>query len=373
MDLLRTLVFLSILIFVHEIGHFLAAKRAGIRVEEFGFGLPPRLFGKKIGETIYSLNLLPIGGFVRLFGEEEVDACDKEKSKAKTSLRFTFFAQSKRVRAAVVTAGVIMNFLFGVVIFAGIFSVLGIPAVARRVQIVGIVPGSPAASAFELGDEIVAVGGKRISKTDEFKSLVDAKKGEEVRFVILRNLKRFEVSAVPRLEPPKEEGSLGVVISPMLEYLHYPSWQMPFRGVWYGLQEAYYWGLNIVQGLFAVLRQAIRGTIPKDIGGPLELHFLFSEASKAGLVPQLQLLAILSVNLAIINLFPFPALDGGRLLFIGVEAVSGRKIKAKVEQAAHTIGMVILLALMLAITVQDILRHFSMGNIVSFFERVVRM
>jgi len=373
MDLLRTLVFLSILIFVHEVGHFLLAKRVGIKVEEFGFGLPPRLFGKKIGDTIYSLNLLPIGGFVRLFGEDSAELTPARRGVGGKEPADAFYAQSKRVRVAVVIAGVVMNFLFGILVFGSIFSFLGIPEATDRVQIVGIAPGSPAEANFRLGDEIVSVVGERISTTDEFKQLVDTRKGQEVQFVVLRDLKRLDIRAVPRPNPPADEGSLGVIISPIVAFVHYPIWQMPFRGVWYGMQEAFYWGVNIIEGLGGVLRDLFRGIVPKEVGGPFEIHFLFREASKVGWVPQLQLLAILSVNLGIINLFPFPPLDGGRVLFIGIEAVTGRKIRARVEQVIHTVGMVILLALMLAITVQDILRRFGAGSLVALFQRVVRM
>ncbi|OGY18245.1 MAG: hypothetical protein A2900_04875 [Candidatus Chisholmbacteria bacterium RIFCSPLOWO2_01_FULL_50_28] len=372
MTLLLFLAILSILVFVHEMGHFIVAKRSGIRVEEFGFGLPPRVFGKKIGGTIYSFNLLPIGGFVRLFGEDGDDVRGGKAPDTQT-LRHAFYSQPKRVRIAVVVAGVVMNFLLGVVLFGALYSFLGIPTLTDRIHIVGLSPESPAASVFQLGDEIISVSGEAITTTDQFKTLVDTRRGQTVTFSIVREGSSLELQTVPRTNPPVEEGSLGVVISPKIELVRYASWQMPFRGAWYGLGEAVAWGNDILKGLGGVFRELVSGTVPKDVGGPFEIYFLVSEVSKAGVVPLTQFMAVLSVNLAIVNLLPLPALDGGRLLFIGVEMVTGRRVRAKVEQMTHTIGMVFLLAVMLAITVRDVLRHFGAGSLTALLEKVGRM
>jgi len=234
-------------------------------------------------------------------------------------------------------------------------------------------PESPAASVFQLGDEIISVSGEAITTTDQFKTLVDTRRGQTVTFSIVREGSSLELQTVPRTNPPVEEGSLGVVISPKIELVRYASWQMPFRGAWYGLGEAVAWGNDILKGLGGVFRELVSGTVPKDVGGPFEIYFLVSEVSKAGVVPLTQFMAVLSVNLAIVNLLPLPALDGGRLLFIGVEMVTGRRVRAKVEQMTHTIGMVFLLAVMLAITVRDVLRHFGAGSLTALLEKVGRM
>ncbi|MCH7951198.1 site-2 protease family protein [Patescibacteria group bacterium] len=382
MNLLLFIAILSLLIFVHEAGHFAVAKRAGIRVLEFGFGLPPRLIGKKIGETIYSINLLPIGGFVRLFGEdaeELADARRPEKRRLGTSgageatLKRAFFTQPKRVRVAVVIAGVIMNFLLGVILFSGLYTVIGIPTQTDAVLIIGIAPDSPAFSAFEIGDEVVSAAGVSVDSTVDFKRLVDERREQEIVFEILRQETLVTVHAVPRLNPPEEEGSLGVVISPRVELVRFPIWQMPFRGAWLGLGEALGWGMTIVRGLGGILSQLVSGVVPKDIGGPFEIYFLVSEVAAAGVVPLVQLVAILSVNLAIVNLLPIPALDGGRLLFIGVEAVTGKKLSARAERLTHAIGMAFLLALMLAISVQDVLRRSGAESLGALLERVTQM
>lgn len=374
MSLLLFFAILSLLIFVHEAGHFFMAKRAGIRVLEFGFGYPPRVIGRKIGETVYSINLLPIGGFVRLYGEEKEDINHLKKQKAGEGFeRFAFFTQPKRVRAAVLTAGVVMNFILGVILFSGLYTMLGIPTQSDQVVIIGIAPESPASATFKLGDEMFSVAGVPIQSTSDFKKVVDERRGQEVMFEIIRQDSLITVQAVPRLNPPEKEGALGVVISPKVELKRFPIWQMPFRGAWFGLGEALGWGRNIIQGLGSILVALVSGEVPKDIGGPFEIYFIVSEVAQAGIVPLVQLVAVLSVNLAIVNLLPIPALDGGRLLFIGIEAVSGRKLSPRAERLTHAVGMAFLLALMLAITVQDILRRSGTESLGALVERVIRL
>lgn len=401
MGLIVTLAVLSLLIFVHEAGHFVMAKRAGIRVLEFGFGIPPRLVGKKIGQTIYSINLLPIGGFVRLFGEDEEDISSELRDKvSKEQVRkIAFFTQSKSIRARVVIAGVVMNCLLGVFLFSGLYTSIGIPTPNPSVvQIIGVSQNqeAPAYSVFELEDEVVAVSGQKVHSTQDFQSIVGKNRGEELEFELLRGGKPVMVKAVPRAETPVEEGPpmlmissegrliscarpkqqegpLGVVISPKLEMVRYPLLQMPVRGAWYGLLQAYGWGRSIVGALGGILAQIVCGYLPSDIGGPVEIGFLVSEVSKEGIAPLLNLVAVLSINLAVINLLPIPGLDGGRLVFIGVEALVGRRLSARAERITNALGLAFLLALMFAITIQDILRRAGAESLGALVEKVVRL
>lgn len=404
MTLLLFIIILSILVFVHEVGHFLVAKRAGIRVLEFGFGLPPRVIGKKIGETVYSLNLLPIGGFVRLFGEDSEEASRDDRPEEKDGgidaegehdAARAFFSQPKRVRTAVILAGAAMNLLLGVVLFSSLYSILGIPTLTQGVQVVEIFKDSPAQEAFVPGDEVLSVAGQEVETTKDFQEIVEERKGEEVSFTVLRDGNETRVAAVPRVEPPtrvgpamltlsegwgvacrrseNREGALGVVIAPKTEMVRYALWQMPLRGAWFGLGAAYNWGSNIVRGLGTLVAQLLCGTVPADVGGPVEIAYLVSEVSRAGLVPLVNLVAILSINLAVINLLPIPALDGGRLLFISVESVIGKRVSARAERISHAVGMALLLALMLAITVQDVLRRVGVERLDSLVERVTGM
>lgn len=376
---------LSILIFVHELGHFLVAKKAGIRVEEFGFGLPPRIWGKKVGETIYSINALLVGGFVRLAGENE------EESSEATEKQFLF--KPKKVRAAVSVAGVVMNFLLAVVIFSAIYTKLGIPTQTDQVKVVGLVEGSPAQSAgFKEGDRILLVGGEEIKNTQEFIQLTqkyaDGKMEVEVGrekdnpcdrrvlgaypgMEISCHGQNMVISVVPRKNPPEGEGPLGIVISSM-ELKFYPFWQMPFRGAVEGMKESLAWTALIVGGLAKMLSQLLfQGAVPADVAGPVGIFQLTGQVAQTGALSVLQFLGILSINLAVINILPIPALDGGRLLFIGIEAVTGRRVRTKVEAYAHQIGMVFLLLLVLLITIGDVRRILGGTNILGFLKSLL--
>ena len=196
------LIVLSILILVHELGHFLMAKRVGIKVEEFGFGYPPRLFSKKIGETVYSLNLLPFGGFVRLHGEELAE-------KVKESKR-AFWAKSKKARTVVIIAGVLANFLLAVVVFSVVYSVIGIPTQTDQVIIIGVVPDSPAAEVnLKEEDIILAVDEETLRNLDHFVELIEKKKGKEVSLLVRREEKEMSFSLVPRESPPSLQPTLA--------------------------------------------------------------------------------------------------------------------------------------------------------------------
>jgi len=360
-SILIFLVVLSILVLVHEFGHFWVARKNGIWVEEFGFGLPPRIIGKKIGETIYSINLFPFGGFVRLHGEQEEEGI--------TNPRRAFLTKNKKVRSLVVVAGVIMNFILAVVAFAIVYSFSGIPRDTGEVKVVDVVAGSPAQSGgIVVGDVVKTVDGKEVKTVDDFISKVEEKKGRKT-FIELDNGKRLILS--PRENPPEGEGPLGVVISTTEIYFP-PVWQRPFLGIYYGFKDAIFWGRTVLEGFASIFTNLFRGVVPKDVAGPVGIFAVTSEAAKIGILALVNFVGILSVNLAILNIIPFPALDGGRLLFIGIEGLIGKKVIPKVEAAIHTVGMMLLLVLLLAITANDIRRLIAAGSISGFIESIVK-
>lgn len=363
-SVLTFIVVLSILVLVHEAGHFLVARRAGVWVEEFGFGIPPRIFGKKIGETIYSINLLPFGGFVRLHGENTEDGIsDKERA---------FWFKSKKKRVAIILAGVFMNFLLAVFAFAIVYSFTGVPRDTEDVRVIEVRENSPAALADIRKDDVVrSVDGEAITSVDEFIGLVDQKRGREITINLERDGTRFETKAVPRENPPEGEGALGVVITTTETYFP-PIWQRPFLGVYYGFKDAIYWGGIVIGGFATLFRDLFGGVVPKDVAGPVGIFALTTQAAKFGVLPLINFVGILSVNLAILNALPIPALDGGRLLFIAIESVFGRKILPKVEAAIHTVGMVILILLILAITASDIQRLITFGGISGYIDNVFK-
>ena len=348
MQLLVFFVILSVLVIVHELGHFFAAKFFKMRVEEFGFGLPPRakkLFTK--GGTLFSLNWLPIGGFVKLYGEDMEDEDQVKSSEA-------FFNKPAWQRAVVLTAGVTMNFILGIFLFATVYSFLGIPTKTDRVSIVEITKDSPAEKAGIEVDSIV----KGFKTTEEFVSMVNENKGKEVTLNLIKNGQEKKVVVIPREKPPVGEGALGVSLS-NIEMIHFPWWQMPFRGAVTGLQEAWAWGKEIVNNLGQLVYRVATGKgLPSDIAGPVGIYQVSKSVYKMGSLAVLQFAGVLSINLGVLNIMPFPALDGGRLIFIGVERIIGKKRKNKIEGYVHTAGMIFLLGLMALITIKDVIKLF---------------
>ena len=330
MAIFNFLIILSVLILVHELGHFLMAKRFRIKVEEFGFGYPPRLLGFKKQGTVYSLNLLPFGGFLRLKGEDL--AAGKN----------SFAGKPKRVRLLVLLAGAVMNFLLGVVLFAAIYTRLGIPEKVDYLVVTAVAKDSPAEEAgIKLEDKLID-----FSATDKFIAFINEHRGQEVR---LRLKDGREVLVTPRLAEatPQGEGALGVAIT-NVDVVLYPFWQRPFRGMWFGLKEAVGWGKEILWSLTKINA--------KDVAGPVGIYEISKDVTKQGWIAILRFVAILSVNLSILNLLPLPALDGGRLIFIGIEAVRKKRVKPEWEQAIHLAGIVLLIGLMVLVTINDVRR-----------------
>lgn len=358
-SILVFLIVLSVLVLIHELGHFLAAKKVGIWVEEFGLGLPPRVFGKKIGQTIYSVNWFPFGGFVRMHGEDSSSKVEKEKA---------FIFKSKGQRLFVVTAGVLMNFVLAIVIFSVIYFFTGIPRNTKTVRVVDVLPGSPAEEVGILkGDIVKSVDDQVVDSTSSFVSYVDLKKGESVSLIVKRGEEDISLQVVPRVSPPDNEGPLGVIIS-STEIYYPPVWQRPFYGAFYGVKEALFWGRNIAFGLSKMIAGLFKGDVPKDVAGPVGIFAITTQAAKLGIFTLLNFVGILSLNLAILNIFPFPALDGGRLFFILFEMVFRRKVPERIESAIHMAGMAFLLLLLVAITVFDFKRLIASGGISGFLE-----
>lgn len=357
-SILIFLVVLSILVLVHELGHFIMARRAGVLVEEFGFGLPPRLFGKKIGETLYSINALPFGGFVKLHGESTEEGALFPKR--------AFINKSKKTKAGIIVAGVVMNFLLAIFAFAIVYYFSGIPKDTGQVKVLDVAPGSPAQVAgIVVGDVVKKVDSKEVVKVDEFIKVVEEKKGKKV----ILELEGKKVTVTPRENPPHGEGPLGVTIS-TTEIYYPPKWQRPFVGAYYGFKEAIFWGKTVSLGFWNLVVQLFGGKVPQDLAGPVGIFAISSAAAKVGIIALVNFIGILSVNLAILNIIPFPALDGGRLLFVGIEKIMGRKVLPKIESTIHTAGMIVLLLLLLAITAHDIKRVIAAGGLSGFLESI---
>jgi len=356
---------LSILIISHELGHFIVAKKAGIWVEEFGLGIPPRIFGKKIGETLYSINLLPFGGFVRLHGENTGEKVTKPKR--------AFLNKSKKVRVAVIVAGVIMNFIVGIVSFAIVYSFLGVPIDTENVRVVEVVESTPASLAgIEREDVIRKLDGVEITSTNQLVEILESKKDVQITLKYEKpDGTIVSDTLVPRSDYPEDQGPLGIAIT--TSDVHFPPyWKRPFVGIYYGFKEAIFWGLAVIGGFIQIIYDLFKGQVPKDIAGPVGIFAITSQAATYGIFALINFIGVLSINLAIFNIIPFPALDGGRLFFLAIESFIGRRVLPKVEAVVHTVGLVILIFVLIAITAHDIQRLISAGSISGFIDSVLR-
>lgn len=347
---------LALLIIVHEFGHFIAARRAGAKIEEFGLGFPPRLFGVRRGETLYSCNLIPLGGFVRIFGEDE----DGRQPRSFNSLSLSW-------RLTVVSAGVFMNFLFAAILF-GLGAFLGMPAAAdtdsdlKNVSIVitQVAKDSPAALAdIRPGDSIIGleargekIGFDKTLETGDIRAFTDRHLGEELSLFLKRGGATIEVKVIPRTDPPSGEGPVG--FSMVKAGLKTTSW---YLAPWEGLKTAVYTAKVIVVILGGLIYDIFAtGAVDEGLTGPVGIAALTGQVAQLGVPYIINLFALISINLAIINFFPFPALDGGRMVFLVAEGLRGRPLGAGFERAAHNLGFIFLIILMIAITYRDVLR-----------------
>lgn len=355
---MTTILVLSLLILLHELGHFLIAKLFGIHVLEFGIGLPPKalkLF--KYKETEYTLNWLPIGGFVRLAGEES-DPSLWERINPLTHGHM-FFAKPAWQRALVILAGVTMNFLIGILMFSVVYAQLGVPKMGgEQVMVSAVTKNSPAELANILvGEVVVRVGETEIKTSDQFVSLVKDKKGQMISLYLAKvdsNGRKSDslrvVEVIPRENPPEGEGSLGVGIStvPIITYEKKVWYQAPFYGAVEGTKETMGWSREFLR----IFSHPVE--LMKNISGPVAVVKVGQQAAMEGWVTMLRFAGIISLNLAIFNLLPIPALDGGRLLMIVLEKIVGRKRVVKVERYVNAVGMFLLIALLIGVTLKDL-------------------
>lgn len=417
------LIALSILVFVHELGHYMVAKRFGVVVEEFGFGYPPRLLafwhtrgkvvidgqeiiiprdfrlpeelesgslvtyetstdskgrgfltriekvepGVELGRagrvemldpgTLFSLNAIPFGGFAKMLGEEDPSSPGSLAGKGKLP------------RILVLAAGGGMNLLAAVVFFALAFAV-GAPAVAEpeNAMVSLVAPGSPAEEAgLQAGDVIVRAGDTDILSITALQKYTSEHLGEPVVLTVERDGEVLRVQVVPRAEPPPEEGPIGIGLSPRTTIKRYP-W---YEALWMGARQT----VTLTAFIFTVPVQLIQGLIPAEMArpvGPVGVGQLVGDAVQYSLdtgwwFPVMQLMGSLSVALAVTNLLPLPALDGGRILFVIVEAIRGKRVDPSKEGLVHLIGMILLVALMLFITWQDVINPVPSVDWGSFF------
>lgn len=356
MDLIIFLIALSILVLVHEWGHFFAARKTGVRVEEFGLGLPPRIFGKKIKETIYSINWLPIGGFCKLYGEDPAGSGQPGKLNKDGEIKNkkeSFYYKKPWQKMIIVLGGVTMNLVLAIMVFSGVYAIMGVPKETEKVKVLEVVSGSPAdVSGLKEGDWINKVDDMEVKSPDQLTSEVSKYKGKKVLLEINENNK---ISVEVRENPPEGQGSMGVAIS-NTEMVKLP-WYRFYEGIGAGFKEAYYWGKIIAGGVFKMVGGLFVGQVPKDVSGPIGMYEATSMINKnQGILAVIHFFGIVSVNLAVVNVLPFPALDGGRIIFVFYEMLTKKKVNQKIEGIVNNFGMLVLLALILLVTIGDISR-----------------
>lgn len=329
---------LVLLIVAHELGHFLAAKAFRLFVHEFGVGFPPRLWARKAGETEYSLNALPLGGFVRIAGEDD----DGDGSVPRGRL---LSAQSPWKRCVVIAAGVTVNAVLAWVLLTAVFAV-GTP---RVLVATAVEEGSPAAVAGLQAEDLILGYGSAA----DFAAAARESAGQPFAFDIQRGAEKRSLEATPRTPSDGNQGALGVgLVEGGIEPV--AAWKAP----WEGLKATGELIVATVMGFVDLLARLFTGNVPGDVVGPVGIVTTAGQVSTIGAIYLVQMLAIISVNLAVLNLLPIPALDGGRLYLTVVEGIAKRKVPRWIEIRMNAVSFVLLIGLMLLLTARDVLRLF---------------
>ena len=362
---------LSVLVFVHEFGHFWVARRFGVKPREFGFGFPPRALGiykdingkwrvvkgkkevKDAADTVYSINTIPLGGFVQV-GEDEEAGDDPSH----------FGNKPVWQRMMIILAGVSMNIVLAAVLISFGF-MIGLPQTIdnahpdakitnQKIQIVEILPDSPAMSAgLKIGDTIVSVNGENFISNDKLQKYTDEHIGEKLNYIIKRGRDQFNLEITPVLIEETGKGGIGIsIVESGLVKLPF------FTAIWEGVKTTAILLWAIIAAFYELLKGIFMGQgVDAGLAGPVGIAALTGQVARMGFAYILQFAAILSINLAIINAFPFPALDGGRFLFLIIEKIKGRPVKKELETIIHNIGFAILMLLVLVVTFRDIARY----------------
>lgn len=363
MSILLFLAVLFVLVLVHEWGHYITAKKTGMRVDEFAIGFPPRLFSIKKGETEYSFNLFPIGGYVRIYGENPEDATtDKDRADSKRA----FHARPKWAQAVVLLAGITMNILFAWFLFS-VTQVVGVPTAveeatasdAAELFVAGTLPGAPADGLLPVGAAILSIAAAdetlEVPNATEFSAFVVKNAPNEVMVTYRMNDKQTTVGITPVAGLVAEDPSkyiVGTSLS-LVEVQKKPL----FKAIAHGFTLTIDGFVGITVGLATLIKDAVVGQADlSNIAGPVGIVGMVGDAAAFGLIPLLTFTAIISLNLAVVNLLPFPALDGGRLVFVAIEVITKKQVPPAWTGWTNMIGFVLLLLMMAAVTFNDVSR-----------------
>ncbi len=382
MSLIIFILILSLLVLIHEFGHFIAAKKSGIKVEEFAIGFPPRLFAIKKGETTYTINLLPLGGFVKMFGEEYQEVDGKPIDKTVSSRAFAY--KKPYQKALVVAAGVIMNLILGVAIYYGIIAFNGfksdpLPLLfphtftfgtqEGRVIATNLIKNSPAEKAGLKPEDIITEysinNSSTITRLTSASQLINVIKKSDNKMVILgtQNIKNGvtkNIRVIPRYDKTLKRAVIGVNLIDGVVI----SYKTPVQKIFAGVMHSY----NVLEYNYSTIAELIKvATKEKDAGlvsgvvsGPIGIYSVINDTVKTSgeqiVKNLLNIVALLSLSLAVMNILPFPALDGGRMVFVVYEWVTGKRVNKKIEGYTNLAGFIVLMALALLVSANDIIR-----------------
>jgi len=360
--------FLSLiaLMVIHEFGHFIIAKKFKVKIEEFGIGYPPRIFGKKFGETLYSINLIPLGAFVKIYGEE--GDIDDYRS-------FSNLAIWKRI--LIVLGGVISFWIASMIIFTAAFMIgasvpVGDQDIAgvndTAVKIVSVANGSPAeAAGIQPGDQLVSAESRssklNINKISDFQDFTYQNQDKQIILVLNKAGHEFSVELTPRSQYPSGQGPTGVTLERMANVIKkYPWYEAPFQGIIFTWQTTW----QALVGIYGVMASLFEGKgVPQgaELAGPVGITIFLSQAASLGVGFFLYFIGSLSVLLALFNAFPIPALDGGKLLFLIIEAIKRKPVSVKVEQYLTITFFALLILMSIFITIK-----FDVPRVIDFWQ-----
>ncbi|WP_417820848.1 RIP metalloprotease RseP [Terasakiella sp.] len=348
---------LSVLVFFHELGHYWVARRNGVKVEVFSIGFGPELFGwNDKAETRWKVCAMPFGGYVKMFGDSDAASSgvneDETRPFTDEEKAVSFHYKSLGARAAIVAAGPIANFILAAVLFALLYMAVGVPE-KFHAGIGEVVSGSAAEEAgLQKGDLVVSLAGKQLDSFDELRTIIMENPSTQLGAIVLRDGKELSLTITPKAKESGDKtiGLLGVRPDPdQAEYIRYN----PVTAVWMGVERTYNMSAQILSHLGTLISG---GGSMKDLGGPLRIAQVSGDAAKSGFDNLIYLMAVLSVNLGLINLFPIPMLDGGHLVFYAFEAIRGKPLSEKAQEYGFRLGLTLVLGLMVFATWNDLVQ-----------------
>jgi regulator of sigma E protease len=377
MTIVYFIIVLGVLIFVHEFGHFIVAKLFNVKVEKFSLGFGPKIFGMQIGETEYLISAFPLGGYVKMFGEGGVIESSADKAAVDTEKAYdeesgepldelpelteaekarSFAHKPPLARIAIVMAGPVFNLVFAWLIFI-LLCMLGVPTVTARIG--EVIKDKPAARAGLLKDDVVtSINGKNIAQWDDISGQIAAAKGQPVNLSVNRNGQNIQFTITPEARVSKNlfgESIKGHAIGIAAAGEIILEKSNPFQAIIKGSAQTW----KVIDLTFMSLVKMVQRVVPMDsVGGPIMIAKMAGETAKMGASSFLAFMALLSINLGVLNLLPVPVLDGGHLFFYFCELVIGRPVSQKVREYAQQIGLFLLLSLMVLAFYNDIVRYF---------------